>query len=297
MKIATFVVDGWERPGAVVGDEIIDLSPAADTVQALIEGGEPTLARARHAVENGRPFAKLEDVKLLAPLPRPVQIRDCLAFEEHLKNAYAQLEKMSGRSYSIPDVWYKQPIYYKANRMSVIGPEEVVRWPSFSEVMDYELEMACIIGKTGTNISVDSAPKHIFGYTIFNDMTARDAQAAEMAGHLGPAKGKDFDTGNILGPWIVTADEIGDARSLAMEVRVNGERRGGGSSGDMHHSFEQIISFISRSETLYAGEVIGSGTVGTGCGLEIDQYLKDGDVIELEIEKIGVLRNTIRRGV
>jgi 2-keto-4-pentenoate hydratase/2-oxohepta-3-ene-1,7-dioic acid hydratase in catechol pathway len=149
----------------------------------------------------------------------------------------------------------------------------------------------------GCDVSVDDAPQYIFGYTIFNDVSARDAQAKEMVGSLGPAKGKDFDTGNILGPWIVTPDEIGDVYNLAMDVRVNGERRGGGSSAAMHHSFAAMIAHISQSETLYPGEVIGSGTVGTGCGLETGKFLEDGDVIELEIEKIGILRNTIRRSV
>ena len=162
-------------------------------------------------------------------------------------------------------------------------------------MLDYELELACVIGRAGRDIPVNQAGAHIFGYTIFNDLSARDAQGREMAGQLGPAKGKDFDTGNVFGPWIVTADAIGDAQDLDMAVRVNGERRGGGNSRDMHHGFADIIAFISQSETLYPGEILGSGTVGTGCGLEIGRYLEDGDEIELEIENIGVLRNVIRK--
>lgn len=295
MKIVTYIQDGRRKPGAVVGENVIDLSPATTSVQELIEGGPGMLARAEAAAATGRPVVSVAEARLLAPLPRPVQIRDCLTFEEHLKNAYAQMEKISGKSYAIPQVWYDQPIYYKANRMSVIGPNADIEWPAYSELLDYELEIACIIGKTGRDIPVENAADHIFGFTIFNDVSARDAQGQEMAGQLGPAKGKDFDTGNVLGPWIVTKDEIGDWRDLKMEVRVNGERRGGGSTASMHHSFEAIIAFISRSETLYAGEVIGSGTVGTGCGLEIGQFLEDGDVVELEIEKIGVLRNAVKK--
>jgi 2-keto-4-pentenoate hydratase/2-oxohepta-3-ene-1,7-dioic acid hydratase in catechol pathway len=161
--------------------------------------------------------------------------------------------------------------------------------------MDFELELACVIGKTGKDIQPEAALNHIFGFTIFNDFSARDAQYAEMEGRLGPAKGKDFDTGNVLGPWIVTLDEIGDPHNLRMDARVNGERWGGGTSRSMHHSFNAILAHISRSETIRAGEVIGSGTVGTGCGNEVGRKLSPGDVVELEIEKIGVLRNRIVR--
>ena len=117
----------------------------------------------------------------------------------------------------------------------------------------------------------------------------------EMAGRLGPAKGKDFDTGNVLGPWIVTADELGDPYRLTMVARVNGEEWSRGSSGSMHHRFEDCVAFVSQNETLHAGEVLGSGTVGTGCGLELGRFLSPGDVVELEVERIGVLRNTVVR--
>ena len=222
-------------------------------------------------------------------------MRDCLTFELHLRNAMAQAEKRSGIKRPFPEVWYQQPIYYKANRFSFIGHETDVVWPAYSQWMDYELELACVIGKTGKDIAKEKAKEHIFGFTIFNDFSARDAQIAEMAAQLGPAKGKDFDTGNALGPWIVTLDEIGDRHTLAMDARVNGERWGGGNSGQMHHKWPAVLAHISASETLYAGEVIGSGTVGTGCGLEIGRQLQHGDVVELEIEKIGVLRNRVVR--
>jgi 2-keto-4-pentenoate hydratase/2-oxohepta-3-ene-1,7-dioic acid hydratase in catechol pathway len=124
-------------------------------------------------------------------------------------------------------------------------------------------------------------------------VSARDAQATEMEGQLGPAKGKDFDTGNVLGPWLVTADEIGDPYDLTMVARVNGEEWSRGHSGTMHHRFEDIIAFVSRSETLHPGEILGSGTVGGGCGLELGRFLDPGDVVELEVERIGVLRNRI----
>jgi 2-keto-4-pentenoate hydratase/2-oxohepta-3-ene-1,7-dioic acid hydratase in catechol pathway len=296
MRIVTFMLDGAARPGAVRDDgSIVDLAPAAASVRDFIAAGEVAIARAHDMLATAEPVADIATAELLAPLPRPTQIRDCLTFETHLKNAYASLEKRTGRKIDIPAIWYEQPIYYKANRMNVIGPGATIEWPRYAKVLDYELELACVIGRQGTDIAVDRAGDHIFGYTIFNDVSARDAQGKEMAGQLGPAKGKDFDTGNVFGPWIVTADAIGDAHNLDMTVRVNGERRGGGNSRDMHHGFDDIIAFISQSETLYPGEILGSGTVGTGCGLEIGRYLEDGDEIELEIENIGILRNVIRK--
>jgi 2-keto-4-pentenoate hydratase/2-oxohepta-3-ene-1,7-dioic acid hydratase in catechol pathway len=153
--------------------------------------------------------------------------------------------------------------------------------------------LACVIGPGGVDIAPEEAASHVFGYTIFNDISARDAQATEMEGQLGPAKGKDFDTGNVLGPWLVTADEVGDPYDLTMVARVNGEEWSRGHSGTMHHRFEDIIAFVSRSETLHPGEILGSGTVGGGCGLEVGRFLNSGDVIELEVERIGVLRNRI----
>ena len=161
--------------------------------------------------------------------------------------------------------------------------------------MDFECELACVIGRGGADIPAAEARGHMFGLTIFNDFSARDLQLVERPLGMGPMKSKDFDTGNVLGPWIVTMDEIGDAIALAMEARVNGERWGGGNSADMHHRFEDIIAFVSRSETLHPGEVIASGTVPTGCGLELGRFLEPGDVVELEVEKIGVLRNRILR--
>jgi 2-keto-4-pentenoate hydratase/2-oxohepta-3-ene-1,7-dioic acid hydratase in catechol pathway len=264
---------------------------------ALIDAGPAGLDQARRLVAAwpGAAELKLAGLRLLAPL-EPRQMRDCLVFEEHLRNAMAQAEKRTGIKQEIPDVWYRQPIYYKSNRFSVAGPDADVVWPKYSQLMDFELELGCIVGRTGKDIPRDRAFEHIFGFTIFNDFSARDAQFVEMLGRLGPAKGKDFDGGNVLGPWIVTLDEIGDPHALKMEARVNGERWGGGNSSAMHHKFPAILAHISNGETLHAGEVIGSGTVGTGCGLELGRYLNSGDVVELEIEKIGVLRNRVLRG-
>lgn len=308
MKLASVEHGGSVRVGALLdGAHLLDLdaahtalhrqgSPAFADMLAFIDGGEAALALAADLLAQASDAAvrELSNLRLRAPLPEPRQIRDCLVFEQHLKNSLEQGRKL-GLQGSIPSVWYEQPIYYKGNRFTVVGPDAEVRWPRYAEILDYELELACIIGRTGVDIAPENAMGHVFGFTIFNDVSARDAQMREMAGNLGPAKGKDFDTGNVLGPWIVTRDEIGDPYDLTMVARVNGEEWSRGNSGSMHHRFEAMIAHISMSETLHAGEVIGSGTVGTGCGLELGRFPQPGDVIELEIEKIGILRNRFVR--
>jgi 2-keto-4-pentenoate hydratase/2-oxohepta-3-ene-1,7-dioic acid hydratase in catechol pathway len=309
MRLATIRTgDGPEGVAVVLdgGRRLLDLRSAHQRVRggdsaalrsmvALIGGGEEALDLARELVEAAPAEAMVDRsaVRLMAPIPVPPQIRDFLAFEQHLKGAFAMAERLTGRHMDIPAVWYRQPIYYKANRFSVVGPDADVRWPAYAQLLDYELELACVVGKQGVDIARDEAATHVFGYTIFDDISARDAQAAEMEGQLGPAKGKDFDTGNVFGPWLVTADEVGDPYDLTMVARVNGEEWSRGHSGTMHHRFEDIIAFLSRSETLYPGEILGSGTVGGGCGLELGRFLNPGDVVELEVERIGVLRNRI----
>jgi 2-keto-4-pentenoate hydratase/2-oxohepta-3-ene-1,7-dioic acid hydratase in catechol pathway len=254
--------------------------------------------------------SKLDDVKLLAPVTRPNSIRDFLAFEQHLINCMQTVAgKMFppagwingammklGRPLLRPSrQWYKSPVYYKGNPDTVIGPFEDVIWPSFTEKLDYELEFGIYIGKKGKDIKADEAKNYIAGYTIFNDMSARDIQLQEMRANLGPAKGKDFDTGNVMGPFLVTPDEVGDPYALDMEAFVNGERWSSGNSSTMYYTYEQIIEHVSMSETLYPGDFLGSGTVGTGCGLELDRWLKPGDEITLKVEKLGELTNKIVR--
>jgi len=311
MKLATFVrPDGAPAVGAVDTGRglILDLAKAADltgqpdpafaTMLALIEHGAPALAKTQALAAAWPRGAEqpLRGTRLLSPLPVPQQMRDCLVFEGHLANAMKQWEKMTGRTPNpIPKLWYERPSWYKGNRFSVVGHETDVIWPPYSELMDFELELACVIGRKGKDIAPERALDHVFGFTIFNDFSARDVQTEERPLNMGPMKGKDFDTGNVLGPWIVTLDEIGDPHTLDMEARINGERWGGGNSSQMHHSFNAILAFISQSETLYPGEVIASGTVPTGCGLELGRFLKPNDVIELEIERIGILRNRIVR--
>ena len=302
MRLGTVFYGGKVRVVSPLDDETyLDLDRAAhfaryetDTftnMLSVIHEGDYGIEQADNLIRraNKRAFVPAADVIFLPPL-MPVQYRDCLVFEEHLFNcmkAFGQADPQ------LPPVWYDQPIYYKGNRMSFIGHETDVIWPSYAEHLDVELELAIVIGKEGKNIKPEEAHDYIFGYTILNDVSARDAQMREMPGQLGPAKGKDFDTGNILGPWILTPDEVTHPVALDMELRVNGERWGGGNSSSMQHDFGAILAHISASETLYPGEVIGSGTVGTGCGLELGRRLAPGDVFELEIEKIGTLRNRI----
>jgi 2-keto-4-pentenoate hydratase/2-oxohepta-3-ene-1,7-dioic acid hydratase in catechol pathway len=309
VKLATYMsADGTAKIAAVDlrRGQLLDLAAAhrakrghtehvfADML-ALIDAGAAGRDAADHLVDEWPESAALPvtGTRLLAPVPEPRQVRDCMAFEQHLLNAYKRAEERTGVKRTIPPVFYKQPIYYKANRFSTNHPDADVVWPRYSNHMDYELEFAAIIGKGGRDIVTENAMEHIFGFTVFNDFSARDTQLAEMSGQLGPAKGKDFDGANAFGPWIVTSDEIGDPHTLDMEARVNGERWGGGNSSTMHHKWPAILAHISASETLRAGEIIGSGTVGTGCGLELGRKLKHGDVVELEVERIGVLRNRV----
>ena len=325
MRLVTFESEGRRRAGAFIeGDaRVVDLAaahqqrhgvlaPELADILALIEGGDDALDKAMEAVKSAPETAIVAraDVKLRAPIQPPPQMRDCSCFELHLRQCYAAGREMRARAKGVEviadtgpspaeqrilDLFAKQPIYYKANRFSVIGSEETVIWPSYSRSMDFELEYGCYIKKMAKDVPVEKARDYIFGYTIYNDFSARDAQAVEMIGQLGPAKGKDFDTGNAMGPCLVTADEMPNPYDLTMIARVNGEEWGRGNTSTMHWKFEDLIAYISRSETLYPGEFLGSGTIGNGCGLEAQRFLKPGDEVELDVEGIGVLRNRIVR--
>lgn len=326
MKLATFRSGGQEKIGIVhSGDaQLFDLAaaavrdgganPAFASMLALIDAGPGALDQAAAAFEkhgkDGALSVSVAGAEILAPIPEPRQMRDGMSFPLHIlqaprgqlklaaraKNDMAELARLNAEPLGeLPEVYRKQPIYYITNRFSVRGTNTTVKWPRYSQVMDYECEYGIITKNKGANISAAKAKDHIFGYTIFNDFSARDAQRIEMEGRLGPAKGKSFDGGNVMGPWIVTADEMGDPYHLKMEVRVNGKMRSQGVSDGMLFSFEEIIAHVTKDETLMPGEFIGSGTVGNGCGLEIGWYLEHGDAIELEVEKIGVLSNRVER--
>lgn len=327
MHLATFSYHEKSTAGSAVGallpdgDHLLDLTAAskrhrpADArhfvdMLALIQAGPAALSMAREWVagSSSAEGVALARVKLRAPLPRPEQIRCFSAFAEHgVRSAQVMLEAIAAKSpdplkareelrakgpFQLPKLWYERPLYYKANRFSVVGTEEVIDWPSYSERVDFELELACVIGARGKDVARPQADRHIFGYTVCNDLSARDTQAIEMQAPLGPAKSKDFDGGLAMGPWIATHDEF-DRTAAAMIVRVNGEEWSRGHARDMHHSFERMIEYVSQSETLYPGEVFLSGCVGGGSGVELGRFAQRGDVIELEIVGIGTLRNRI----
>ena len=326
MRLVTFTLSdgGEDRIGAFIDDDerIVDLARANSVTNgedaktftsmlALIDAGDAGLAAARTLADAPPAEAIVEtaNVRLRAPLPRPRQMRDFMAFEGHARGARevhfmksarqkkdpaaAMAEYRRRGQLDPPPVWYDQPVYFKCNRMNVIGHGEDILYPSFTHELDYELELAFVTGRKGKDISQAEARGYIFGYTIYNDVSARDAQINEMRGQLGPAKGKDFDTGNVLGPCIVTADEIGDPYDLDMRSRLNGELLSQGNSGDIFHTFERMIEHVSRDETIWPGEVFGSGTIGGGSGHEHYRLMEIGDEIELAVEKIGVLRNRV----
>lgn len=310
MKLATFCT--LENPALRVGvlreadQRWVDVSEHFPDMLALIDAGAEGLEKVRMLCSEAAVGLSAASVKLRAPLPLPRQMRDAMTFELHLKQSIRAMAALRvgpwiGRLVTglgfvrVPRVWYEQPTYYKCNRFSVVGHETDVIWPKGAELMDYECEIAVVIGRTGKDIPRERAMEHVFGYTIFNDMTARDLQSRETAAYLGPAKGKDFDTGNVLGPVIVTSDELDDPYNLTMISRVDGVEWGRGSTRDMYHRWEDVIAHISKNETLHAGEVIGSGTVGNGCGLEQGRFLHEGALVELEVSGIGTLRNRLVR--
>ena len=254
---------GW--PGRIDGDRVIQL--ASQTLQSFFTGGGTAREHAEY---------RLADVELRPPVLRPPSVRDFMAFEQHVANARRQ------RGREVPREWYEIPVFYFSNPTAIFGPGEEVPYPEGTAELDYELECAAIIGADGA----------IGGFTVMNDWSARDLQRLEMRVGLGPAKGKDFATS--LGPIVVTPDEF-DGSSGAMVARVNGEERSRGELGDLHYPWHALLEQAARNTRLQPGDVIGSGTVGTGCILEHGdgRWLQRGDVVELEIEGIGVLSNRL----
>src|SRR6185295_2896907 len=228
------------------------------------------------------------------PVSRPPTLRDFYAFEAHVKTSRAK------RGLEVVPEWYEFPAFYFSNPGSLIGDGAVVGKPAWTEALDYELEIACVIGKRATNVAATDWRSVVAGFTILNDWSARDVQRKEMAVGLGPAKGKDFATS--LGPALVTLDELepsreGDRHNLAMEARVNGRTLSRGNARDLHFTFGQMIARASQDVYLFPGDVIGSGTVGGGCilelGTETHRWLAPGDEVTLEIERLGALTNRI----
>ena len=289
MIFATFSTPQTRPQPALVSNSRIYPLPLED-MHAVIEIG----VTAAMQLASKESFA-IEDVTLHAPL-KPTSLRDAYAFEQHVKTA------SQNRGRDVPPDWYKFPIFYYTNSHTIFGTGETIPYPRYTEALDFELEIAVIIGKSGRDIKPEDAPAHIFGYTIFNDWSARDIQRAEMKAGLGPAKGKDF--ASSLGPVIVTSEALSDRSvnrpgvyDLKMTAKVNGVELSRGNFKDIFWSFGDIIARASDTCELQPGDVIGSGTVGTGCLLELTKvqgpWLNPGDVVELEIEKIGTLKNRI----
>jgi 2-keto-4-pentenoate hydratase/2-oxohepta-3-ene-1,7-dioic acid hydratase in catechol pathway len=264
----------------------------------VIEGGERALDAARQALAWAAGQAAVVDgvalrtppseLRLLSPVPRPPLLRDFMGFEQHLRNIYPKL----GRD--IPPAWFELPVYYKGNAGSVAAHGDDIAIPSYGpDHLDIEFELALVIGRGGIDIPAERARSHVFGYMVYNDFSERTIQAREMSVGLGPAKGKDFRGGHVLGPALVTADEIPDVYGLRMVARVNGDVWCDTSSSTIHWTFEQMIAHASRDEYLRPGEVFGSGTVGGGSGTERGTLLRRGDVVELEVERLGTLRNRV----
>ena len=337
MRLVTFRQNGIQEIGAFVeGDaKIIRLqaaekfssggpNPCFESMLALLQGGSASRDAAQGAIEfalSQQPGYAILDragVELLSPVPRPESIREFMVFEQHVVNCTRRfqmprwmaaldrgIEKTLGRKASLAHrlmrPWYERPVYYKGNRMNVIGDGASVKIPRYTQKFDWELEFGIFLCKQGRDIPKEKAREFIGGFAIFNDFSARDIQGREMGGRLGPAKGKDFDGGNAIGPVLVTPDELPDPYNLAMRARINGEEASYGHTSGMRWTFEELIAYASQDETLYPGEFFGSGTGTVAesgsnrccCGLEMGRFLKAGDTIELEIEKIGKLTNHI----
>ena len=235
-------------------------------------------------------------VDLKAPIPHPASLRDFYAFEQHVSTA------RSIRGQEVPEEWYRFPVFYFSNTGAIYGPEEQVPSPTYTQELDFELEIACILGKSARDVPPDEAGRLIAGYTILNDWSARDIQRLETRVGLGPAKAKDFATS--LGPFLVTPDELAGRQTgrpgvfdLRMTASINGDRVSTGNMQEIHFSFYEMISRASQEVWLRPGDVIGSGTVGGGCLLEITlgkgPWLQPGDRVDLEIERLGILSNRI----
>jgi fumarylacetoacetate (FAA) hydrolase len=320
MKLVSYLKDEHDSLGVVVDNRIYDmefLHPDLPTTMGLFlnywedalsmaQGGIELINEGKIRVEKSVP---LNSVQLLAPVPFPTSCRDAYAFRQHVAAA-----RRNRKVDMIPE-FDQYPVFYFTNHLSIKGPGEVQCMPDHFEKLDFELEGAIVICKHGRNIKAEEADEYIGGLMIMNDFSARRLQTEEMLLNLGPAKGKDFAT--AIGPWLVTMDELdefeiaakenhmGKNWNLKMKCTINGIQVSEGNLGDMDWTFAEIIERASYGVDLFPGDVIGSGTVGTGCFLELngtgklndaayqEQWLKEGDVVELEIDGLGTLSNTI----
>lgn len=300
MRFATVRLEGepTDRVGVLVGGRLHLGGPGSSLLSLLGDDGERLHSTGERLRADPDRVIELEAVPMRAPIPEPPSIRDFLGFEAHVRNARGAVD---------PD-WYRLPVFYFSNPAAVHGPRDPVAVSPGSREWDFELECAAVVGMGGSDLAVDHAGRHLAGLMVMCDFSARDLQRREMRLGLGPAKGKDGATS--LGPFLVTPDELASFRSatayrLSMGVRVNGVLYGGGDLSDLYWSFEEMLAYASRGTRVRPGDVIGSGTVGTGCilervaGGEGDRFpwLFPGDVVELEIERLGRLSHRIVAGV
>lgn len=298
MRLARAEVGGVVTAGTIDGDLLVPV--AREGIEVPVGGAQDALvalAMARTAPAPVADPAALADVRLLAPVGRPPSVRDFYAFEAHVATA------RRGRGQEVDPDWYELPIFYFSNPASIVGPDAVVTAPPGCERLDFELEVAAVVGREVADLAAADWLDVVAGFTVLNDWSARDLQAREMRQLLGPAKGKDFATS--LGPYLVTPDElpgVGTGRPEAVMVaRIDGVERSRGQLADIHHAWGTLLAHAARGTRLVPGDVIGSGTVGTGCILELslthgpeaEPWLTPGQVVELEVEGLGVLRNTI----
>ncbi len=268
----------------------------ATEMVAFFESGDAGLDHARRALETARAWQERAatltdaaggrvvhaagDVRLLAPVPRPRRVRDYLTYTEHA----------AGSGLAVPPAFEAMPICYKCNVETIVGPDVPLLWPSYTDQLDFELELGFFTSGGGRNLTPEQAQHRLAGVTIFNDVSARDIQFFEMSLTIGPSKGKDFCT--AMGPCVLTMDEV-DEWSIDMSARVNGEVWASGSTKERQFSFAEVLAWASLDEEVHPGEFFGLGTVGGGCGLELDRWIQPGDVVELEASGVGVLRNVV----
>ncbi|MFO7170804.1 MAG: fumarylacetoacetate hydrolase family protein [Chloroflexota bacterium] len=286
MRLVTYRDEGVVRIGAIKGDQMVALDAVAPDMLTLIERGEEGLSLARAAVERADHVTPLDKIdRLLAPIPRPRQNVICLGMN-YVAHAI-ESDRARGREPKLPEF----PVFFTKAAHTVCGPEDDIPLdPRVTKELDYEVELAFIIGRGGKNISRENALSHVFGYTIINDISARDLQSR----HQQFFKGKSLDRGCPMGPWIVTADEIPDPSKLGIRLRLNGETRQDSHTGDLIFDIPAIIEYFSLGTTLEPGMIFATGTpAGVGLGRNPPEYMKPGDVMEAEIDQIGVLRNRI----
>ncbi|MBM3158662.1 MAG: fumarylacetoacetate hydrolase family protein [Bacteroidetes bacterium] len=320
MKLLSYYKEDREQLGVLIDGTVYDMEllhpdlPNSmnlflnfwDDYFPVAQAGETLIREGQRSISGGQP---IESLRLMAPVPFPSSCRDGYAFRQHVAAA------RRNRKVDMIPQFDEYPIFYFTNHHSIQGPGSINCMPDHFEKLDFELEAAIVISKHGRNIRASEADQHIAGLMIMNDMSARTLQMEEMLLNLGPAKGKDFST--VIGPWLVTLDELepfvtkpkpnhqGLSWNLSMTCKVNGVQVSAGNLGDMDWTFAEIIERASYGVDLYPGDVIGSGTVGTGCFLELngtgklndplykEQWLQSGDLVEMEIEKLGILSNTI----